>query len=74
MDSDVSTSFRMPAELQEWLSRQARTRDSTAAVAATEGVGGPASWPPLVAPPLHQRVPIRGRPGRLRDRKGQFTS
>ena len=83
MDSDVSTSFRMPSEMQAWLSQQALTRDTSrsqlvralvreaqAAVAATEGVGGPASWPPQIAPPLHQRVPGR----RWRNRKtGRFV-
>ena len=70
MDSDVSTSFRLPAEMQTWLTDQARGRDSTrsmlvrslireaqAAVAATEGVGGPASWPKWVEPPARTQVP-----------------
>ena len=69
--------------MYEWLDQQSKLRDCSkgklvrallreaqAAVFATEGVGGPASWPPIIAPPLHQRVPGR----RWRDRKtGQFA-
>ena len=48
-------------------------REAMAAVVASEGVGGPQGWPAVVAPPLHERTPVRGRPGRLRDRRGQFV-
>ena len=84
MSDPGSTSIRLTPDLHEWISQQARVRDvsrsqllrsliceARAAIAATEGMGGPVGWPPMVAPPLHTRLPGRHQ----RDPKtGRFMS
>ena len=85
-DDSINTSIRLPIGMARWLGQQARVRDTSrsalvrimvreamSVVATTEGIGPP-SWPSPVAPPLHERTPVRGRPGRLRDRKGRFVA
>ena len=83
MHDDVSTSVRIPNAMYTWLDTQSKIRDCSKGkllrallrAARTEFEGQPVLgidqiWPPIVAPPLHQRVPGR----RSRDRKtGQFA-
>lgn len=87
MDRGTTTSFRLPDQQLEFMTREARCRDiscsqllrrliaeaMTAVVAGT----GPTCWPNYVEPPSRTRLPAVRPPdrrGHRRNTKGQFTS